>query len=106
MQNLYSKDGRNYQTENWSSGYGKVIWKRKDSYVNDPACITDGKVAIITGGSSGIGMATALALAKEGVKIVVVAARRAKMEKKRDHQKEEIRCERAVVKDEEPCQFV
>jgi hypothetical protein len=25
---------------------------------------------------------------------------------KQDHQKEEIRCERAVVKDEEPCQFV
>jgi NAD(P)-dependent dehydrogenase (short-subunit alcohol dehydrogenase family) len=35
------------------------------------------KVAIITGGSSGIGRATAIALAKEGVK-VVVAARHAK----------------------------
>ena len=35
------------------------------------------KVAIITGGSSGTGRATAVALAKEGVK-VVVAARRAK----------------------------
>ena len=36
----------------------------------------DEKVAIITGGSAGIGRATAVALAKEGVK-VTVAARRA-----------------------------
>ena len=39
--------------------------------------MTDQKVAIVTGGSSGIGRATAIALAKEGVKIVV-AARRSK----------------------------
>jgi NAD(P)-dependent dehydrogenase (short-subunit alcohol dehydrogenase family) len=39
--------------------------------------MTDQKVAIVTGGSSGIGKATAVALAKEGVK-VTVAARRAK----------------------------
>jgi len=39
--------------------------------------MTTQKVAIITGGSSGIGRATAVALAKEGVK-VTVAARRAK----------------------------
>jgi NAD(P)-dependent dehydrogenase (short-subunit alcohol dehydrogenase family) len=39
--------------------------------------MTKQKVAIITGGSSGIGRATAVALAKEGVKITV-AARRAK----------------------------
>ena len=39
--------------------------------------MTDQKVAIITGGSSGIGRATAIALAKDGVKITV-AARRAK----------------------------
>jgi NAD(P)-dependent dehydrogenase (short-subunit alcohol dehydrogenase family) len=39
--------------------------------------MTPQKVAIITGGSSGIGRATAVALAKEGVK-VTVAARRAK----------------------------
>jgi NAD(P)-dependent dehydrogenase (short-subunit alcohol dehydrogenase family) len=38
--------------------------------------MTDQKVAIITGGSSGIGRATAIALAKQGVK-VTVAARRA-----------------------------
>jgi NAD(P)-dependent dehydrogenase (short-subunit alcohol dehydrogenase family) len=39
--------------------------------------MTTQKIAIITGGSSGIGRATAVALAKEGVK-VVVAARRSK----------------------------
>jgi NAD(P)-dependent dehydrogenase (short-subunit alcohol dehydrogenase family) len=39
--------------------------------------MTDQKVAIVTGGSSGIGRATAIALAKEGVNIVV-AARRSK----------------------------
>ena len=39
--------------------------------------MTDRKVAIVTGGNSGIGRATAVALAKEGVK-VSIAARRAK----------------------------
>ena len=39
--------------------------------------MTDRRVAIVTGGSSGIGRATAIALAKQGVK-VTVAARRAK----------------------------
>jgi NAD(P)-dependent dehydrogenase (short-subunit alcohol dehydrogenase family) len=39
--------------------------------------MTDQKVAIVTGGSSGIGRATAVALAKQGVKLTV-AARRAK----------------------------
>jgi NAD(P)-dependent dehydrogenase (short-subunit alcohol dehydrogenase family) len=39
--------------------------------------MTNQKVAIVTGGSSGIGRATAVALAKEGVK-VTIAARRAK----------------------------
>ena len=37
--------------------------------------MTDQKVAIVTGGSSGIGRATAVALAKEGVKIVIAARR-------------------------------
>jgi NAD(P)-dependent dehydrogenase (short-subunit alcohol dehydrogenase family) len=38
---------------------------------------SDQKVAIVTGGSSGIGRAAAVALAKQGVKIAI-AARRAK----------------------------
>jgi NAD(P)-dependent dehydrogenase (short-subunit alcohol dehydrogenase family) len=37
--------------------------------------MTDQKVAIVTGGSSGIGRVTAVALAKEGVKIAVAACR-------------------------------
>ena len=42
---------------------------------NDVKQMTDQKVAIITGGSSGIGRATAVAIAKDGVKVTVVARR-------------------------------
>ena len=37
--------------------------------------LEDQKVAIVTGGSSGIGRVTAIALAKRGVKITVAARR-------------------------------
>lgn len=39
-----------------------------------------GKAAIVTGGSSGIGRATAIRLAKEGAKVTVVARRAGKLE--------------------------
>jgi NADP-dependent 3-hydroxy acid dehydrogenase YdfG len=38
------------------------------------------KVAIITGASSGIGESTALALADEGVKVVIVARRKDRLQ--------------------------
>jgi NAD(P)-dependent dehydrogenase (short-subunit alcohol dehydrogenase family) len=42
---------------------------------NDVKLMTDQKVAIVTGGSSGIGRATAIALGKEGFKIAIAARR-------------------------------
>jgi NAD(P)-dependent dehydrogenase (short-subunit alcohol dehydrogenase family) len=42
--------------------------------------MTDQKVAIITGGNSGIGRATAIVLAKEGANITVAARRASEVE--------------------------
>lgn len=40
----------------------------------------DGKVAIITGGNSGVGAATAMTFAKEGARVVISARRQAQLE--------------------------
>ena len=40
----------------------------------------EGKVAIITGGNSGVGAATAMKFVKEGAKVVITARREAQLE--------------------------
>ncbi len=59
--------------------------------------MTDQKVEIVTGGSSGIGRANAIALAKQEVK-VTVAARRAKEEEETVHLIKEAGSEGIFVK--------
>ena len=40
----------------------------------------EGKVAIVTGGNSGVGAATAMLFAKEGAKVVISARRQTQLE--------------------------
>src|SRR5262249_4349074 len=62
---------------------GRVRWARKDQQANQETAMDlklNGKTALVTGGSEGIGKGIARALAKEGVDVAICARRKEPLE--------------------------
>src|SRR5260370_4030303 len=59
----------------WLAQFGSVTARRRDSNVT-----LDGKRIVVLGGSSGIGLATAQAAAREGASVVIASSRNTRVD--------------------------